>query len=203
MRCVTGFGLTSGLVVVFLSLFARSGYAAELYLGSTLDFEKWSSTQYSINGANVDFQQVSRYYAVNYAIGSGQNSFNFEFRFGKRDFSADSYTPPERATGTANAYRLTLSGRHYFSQGSTRPYADIGFGTSSITTHVVGNSAANASLHGLAVFASAGMDLEFNNFYVVSVESRLGEMSMKDRASNKIRTSIGEVGISFGVGWSR
>jgi len=26
---------------------------------------------------------------------------------------------------------------------------------------------------------------------------------MKDRASNKIRTSIGEVGISFGVGWSR
>lgn len=202
MRWVTKFGLTSGPVVVFLSLFARNGYAAELYLGSTLDFENWSSTHYSINGAKVDFQKVSRYYAVNYAIGSDQNAFNFEFRFGKRDFSADSYTPPQRATGTANTCRLTISGRRYFSQGSTRPYAGIGFGTSSITTHV-DNSAANASLHGFALFASAGMDLEFNNFYVVSVESRLGEMSMKDRANNKIRTSIGEVGISFGVRWSR
>ena len=193
------------LCVIAMSTVPANTSAHESNLYGIIGYNSWNERQFTINGANIEFEQ-------RYAI----PGFNYTYLFrkglaitvgvesGSIDLIADSSTNTfDNYADFGNIKNIHAQGRYYFSSSTLRSYIGAGAGNDDIIIHASGyRTAANAELYGAAFSTSLGIEAEIYNRLGFILEYKHNNIFLHDTAANMIRTSSREIilGIRIRVG---
>ena len=190
------------IYVIAMSAVPTITSAHENILNINRGFNSWNERQFTINGANIEFEKQ-------YGIPGFSYTFLFRkglaitvgFEYGSIDLVADSSTNTfDSYAGFGRINNIHTQGRYYFSSSKFRPYIGAGVGYDDITIHASGyKTDANAELYGLAYSASLGIDTEIYDRLGVILEYKHNKISLHDTAANKISTSSREIILSIRI----